>query len=650
MFFEDPWQSKRLQLVLLARRGIFREMVSGEIKLELSPSFPFAILHDSGNVGPATVHLSTEQLGFDASQFVKSAFENSTIFQRYCARLSKPVSVQLAKLPDIPTWVAKALEVPVPECTPLQCPGQGTMPNNNVKRTPSDKAISRESRSLARGQALLRASGSKRNPQDRLTPPRSGAMDLNGADIEWVTKDVSSAKYRDRKLSIGSMPCKDFLQHDKLPFRIPLLCDRCNGREHFLLPDSARIVRPHGAHSHLEMSKRRHAVVFQSKDAVISQVDFLLQSDECQSVSDSQHASMAELLSLGMPGLDGFRQKCDVRTSPAFNIAISPHCVVNAFFQDGNSQPALHLALMASVGVQERPGFLAVEEDSVLAILHIAEGAKSAVLFAGTQEQQALDFFQDAFQSSISFQEYCQTYFQDSGSVPDFRLAGSREEECKVLIKTFQAHHNSLAQGSAHVEGGDPAEGVRPDIAASLTRELWASRIEYRLSHFGGHGSDTGALQRRFMVLRFSRNPGEFDAVLLNCDVALEAAERGAELKPPWGNGAKIFVEGVEPADFDMELSPSHVVVREEDKDRILDALRALPYDSRPRLKPGQSLRTHDPATLLRVVSDEGDHDIDNDASSAPLLITVQNTFIHIPEKPSSASSSTERPKSWGPP
>ena len=72
---------------------------------------------------------------------------------------------------------------------------------------------------------------------------------------------------------------------------------------------------------------------------------------------------------------------------------------------------------------------------------------------------------------------------------------------------------------------------------------------------------------------------------------ACVAADRGVKTRPDWGNGAKVFVEGLERealvAAGVEELCPRHVLVRAEDEEAINAALQTLSYRVGPRLEPG---------------------------------------------------------------
>ena len=143
-------------------------------------------------------------------------------------------------------------------------------------------------------------------------------------------------------------------------------------------------------------------------------------------------------------------------------------------------------------------------------------------------------------------------------------------------------------------------------MAASISMEMWASRIERRLHAErrlarGAPGiappqaAGRGAQLRRnldgVVLLTLSRHPRELDEALFGSSAACSAADRGVHTRPAWANGAKVFVEGLRPevlaaAGVD-ELSTFHVLVKVDDEDSVHAALQTLSYRIRPRLKPG---------------------------------------------------------------
>ena len=97
----------------------------------------------------------------------------------------------------------------------------------------------------------------------------------------------------------------------------------------------------------------------------------------------------------------------------------------------------------------------------------------------------------------------------------------------------------------------------------------------------------------------------------------LGARNHGVDTRPPWANGAKVFVGGLGQqllaAVGVEELCPRHVLVRVEDEDSVHALLQALSYRIRPRLKPGFGRRV-----LGRWVnSASGDSDLFRNSSDA---------------------------------
>ena len=80
--------------------------------------------------------------------------------------------------------------------------------------------------------------------------------------------------------------------------------------------------------------------------------------------------------------------------------------------------------------------------------------------------------------------------------------------------------------------------------------------------------------QRMFLLVSFDSGSRELDDVLMGSDLAVEAATRGAELKPEWAQGAKVFVEGALPEHFKEQLCDRNLGIRPEDEDRLNAILR----------------------------------------------------------------------------
>jgi hypothetical protein len=152
----------------------------------------------------------------------------------------------------------------------------------------------------------------------------------------------------------------------------------------------------------------------------------------------------------------------------------------------------------------------------------------------------------------------------------------------------------------------DEVPELTQEMAAFISMEMWASRVERRLHAErrlarGAPGiappeaAGKGAQLRRnvdgVVLLTFSRHPRELDEALFGSSAACGASDRGVHTRPAWANGAKVFVEGLRrdllAAAGVEELCPRHVLVKVEDEDSVHAALQTLSYRIRPRLKPG---------------------------------------------------------------
>jgi len=152
----------------------------------------------------------------------------------------------------------------------------------------------------------------------------------------------------------------------------------------------------------------------------------------------------------------------------------------------------------------------------------------------------------------------------------------------------------------------------------------------------------------RALVLCFNRHPHEFDTALLGSSLAMHAAKRGAEIRPAWANGAKIFVECLTASDAEesrVDLCPRHVVVYEDEEQDVYDALARLPCKIRPRLKTGAhkaAIPSNSNISRFQdsVTAEESDDPVDDDHTE----IIVKRTFICIA---STASAAPRYTKSW---
>merc|ERR1712032_383168 len=89
------------------------------------------------------------------------------------------------------------------------------------------------------------------------------------------------------------------------------------------------------------------------------------------------------------------------------------------------------------------------------------------------------------------------------------------------------------------------------------------------------------------VLLAFSRRPAELQKVIIESDFARALLDRGMNLKPDWAGGAIVMVDGLQPEDLQDDYGRWNVAVCECDEHHIHEALKKLPYNLRPRLKPG---------------------------------------------------------------
>jgi predicted RNA-binding protein with RPS1 domain len=136
----------------------------------------------------------------------------------------------------------------------------------------------------------------------------------------------------------------------------------------------------------------------------------------------------------------------------------------------------------------------------------------------------------------------------------------------------------------------EPAAEITPEQAAQIQDALWGTGIE-ALAARGCSSSAASEQQEQvdasIVLLAFSRRPAELHKVIIESDFASALLGRGIDLKPDWAGGAIVLVEGLQPDDLQDEYGRWNVAVRECDEHYIHDALKKLPYNIRPRLKPG---------------------------------------------------------------
>jgi len=197
-----------------------------------------------------------------------------------------------------------------------------------------------------------------------------------------------------------------------------------------------------------------------------------------------------------------------------------------------------------------------------------------------------------------------------------------------------------------------------------VSQELWASGVQRHLM-FGPSLPSLPSPPRGLVVILLGRNPKGLEEALLGCLPAARLTQKGFDVRPSWACGAWVLAEGARPEQFEeFNLGNRHVVVFENDLEEVHESLRKLPYNIRPRIKPGVGV-AHVPSnsSLLQDVSanatsigdpssscihasetnSEGDEKKVGFASShMSLPLIVRRTFIDFPQTPEVSPRSTQ--------
>mmetsp|Transcript_46241 Transcript_46241/g.104850 ORF Transcript_46241/g.104850 Transcript_46241/m.104850 type:complete len:361 (+) Transcript_46241:266-1348(+) len=137
----------------------------------------------------------------------------------------------------------------------------------------------------------------------------------------------------------------------------------------------------------------------------------------------------------------------------------------------------------------------------------------------------------------------------------------------------------------------EPAAEISPEQAAKIQDALWGTGIQ-ALAARGCSSSAASVHEQQeqvdasIVLLAFSRRPAELHTVIIESDFARALLDRGIDLKPDWAGGAIVMVEGLQPEDLQDDYGRWNVAVCECDEHCIHEALKKLPYNIRPRLKP----------------------------------------------------------------
>jgi len=177
----------------------------------------------------------------------------------------------------------------------------------------------------------------------------------------------------------------------------------------------------------------------------------------------------------------------------------------------------------------------------------------------------------------------------------------------------------------------EPAATILSEEAADIAGGCWSSGIEHLLQAQHAQNRDL----REAVLLTFSRETRELEDAALASSPALRAAATGVELKPGWGNGAKVLIAGIGPEHIEApgveRLGPQHILVNRHDQAELLEALQHLPYRIR-KLKPDLGVRSiPEQMSLLSMSSGDGGACEDDDSEPVTEDLTVETSINEIP-------------------
>jgi len=222
-----------------------------------------------------------------------------------------------------------------------------------------------------------------------------------------------------------------------------------------------------------------------------------------------------------------------------------------------------------------------------------------------------------------------------------------------VLNQAVVERHADITED---LEVSVPAENMND---ASLNQEVLEEQTDViedlEVSALAENMNDTieqekhAILNRRFLVLEYNKGSKKFDDVLMGSQLAVDSASRGAELQPQWGNGAKIFAEGISMEQLqDFSLGNRHVIIRPEDEETLQAMLFQLKHSDRPKLKPVKGRATVEgSSSSLQTVASESrtGNSVDNPTGVYlfddldPIPFVINRTFIELPNEPEAIDS-----------
>jgi len=200
-------------------------------------------------------------------------------------------------------------------------------------------------------------------------------------------------------------------------------------------------------------------------------------------------------------------------------------------------------------------------------------------------------------------------------------------------------------------EGEEPPAHVTPEEASNASSELWASGVEHLIQGSSHSAPRHGQSESRVVLLTFGRFPEQMRDAVLQSKIATHLLDQGCDIRPSWANGSYVLAADVDENHVSEARDKWHIAVHEAHEKEIYEAIERLPYNIRPRIKPGCRFPIPENATFFGDVSTESSGDssgqsingrdrehetgdtftddgVEENETSA---IEIRRTFLHIP-------------------
>jgi len=200
---------------------------------------------------------------------------------------------------------------------------------------------------------------------------------------------------------------------------------------------------------------------------------------------------------------------------------------------------------------------------------------------------------------------------------------------------------NMLPAPNADESQTEKPATIPPQEASQVAEELWASGVQHYISSCGVLAPPS---RPRLRLLTFNRLSTIADTAILSSPLSLRLEDAQVEVQPDWANGAKVLACNVDASMFDTRLDGRHVVFHPHDEDELRAVLASVPYNHRPRQKPGVSTEVDGTESLFDMSpcassSTWMPNPIDDSVGHAEILlydlegIPVRGTFIDFSER-----------------